>query len=88
MPVPGENPELDAETTVPTLIGVSVSFVAVSTLLVTLRLYTRFVVVRAPGIDDLTIAIAQLLSIGVSIITILRQFPCSSDQNAVGSTNT
>ncbi|KAK0657981.1 hypothetical protein B0T16DRAFT_402843 [Cercophora newfieldiana] len=72
MPVPGENPELDAETAVPTLIGVSVAFVAASTILVALRLYTRCFVVRAPGLDDLTITIAQVLSIGVSIVTILQ----------------
>jgi hypothetical protein len=73
MPVPGENPELDAESTVSTLVGVSVAFVSVSTLLVALRLYTRCFVVRSPGADDVTIALAQVLSIGLSVVTILRQ---------------
>jgi len=73
MPVPGENPELDAETSVPTLVGVSIGLVSVSTLVVSLRLYTRCFVVRSPGADDLTIGLAQILSIGVSIVTILRQ---------------
>ena len=72
MPVPGDNPELDAETMVPALIGVSVAFASVSTVIVALRLYTRFAIVSAPGGDDLTIAIAQVLSIGVSVVTILQ----------------
>lgn len=72
MPVAGENPQLDAETLVPTLVGVSVAFAAVSTVIVALRLYTRFAIVGAPGGDDLTIAIAQVLSIGVSVVTILQ----------------
>lgn len=72
MPVAGENPQLDAETLVPTLVGVSVAFAAVSTIIVALRLYTRFAIVGAPGGDDLTIAIAQVLSIGVSVVTVLQ----------------
>ena len=62
MSVAGENPQLDAETMVPTLVGVSVAFAAVSTVIVALRLYTRFAIVGAPGGDDLTIAIAQVRS--------------------------
>jgi uncharacterized membrane protein len=73
MPILGENPQLDAETKWPVLVGVSVAFVSVSTLAVLLRLYTRYVVVKAPGADDVTIAIAQVLSIGVSVATILRE---------------
>ncbi|KAK3335121.1 hypothetical protein B0T19DRAFT_395014 [Cercophora scortea] len=72
MPIPGENPQLDAETRVPIVVGVSVAFVAVSTVVVLLRLYTRYAIVSAPGPDDLTIAIAQVLSIGVSVATILQ----------------
>lgn len=60
MPVPGENPELDAETQVPLLIGMSVGFLAVSTIAVLLRLYTRYIVIKAPGLDDITIAVAQV----------------------------
>ncbi|KAK0719245.1 hypothetical protein B0H67DRAFT_486181 [Lasiosphaeris hirsuta] len=72
MPVPGENPAVDAETTVPIIVGISIAFVAVSTVIVLLRLYTRYVIVRSPGSDDVTIAIAQVLSIGVSVATILQ----------------
>ncbi|KAK4444147.1 hypothetical protein QBC34DRAFT_188086 [Podospora aff. communis PSN243] len=72
MPVPGENPELDAESRVSTLVGVSVAFASLSTLIVALRLYTRYFVVRSPGADDITIALAQVLSIGLSIVTILQ----------------
>ncbi|KAK3342001.1 hypothetical protein B0T25DRAFT_438833, partial [Lasiosphaeria hispida] len=72
MPVPGENPEVDAETTVPIIVGISIAFVAVSTIIVLLRLYTRCVIVGSPGADDVTIAIAQVLSIGVSVATILQ----------------
>lgn len=75
MPIPGDNPQLDAETRVPILIGMSVAFVTLSTVVVLLRLYTRYFVVCAPGPDDHTIAFAQILSIGVSAATILREFP-------------
>lgn len=73
MQVPGDNPQLDAETTVPVLYAISIAFVSVSTIVVALRLYTRYVVVGSPGADDATIAVAQVLSIGVSIATILRK---------------
>ncbi len=72
MPVPGENPKLDAETAVPIIYGISIGFVCVSSIIVALRLYTRYLIVRSPGADDATIAVAQVLSIGVSIATILR----------------
>ncbi|KAL1842971.1 hypothetical protein VTK73DRAFT_2950 [Phialemonium thermophilum] len=72
MPAAGEDPQLDAQSRVPLLVGLSVAFVAVSTVAVLLRLFTRYAVVRAPGTDDLTIAVAQFLSIGVSITTILQ----------------
>ena len=73
--IPGENPQLDAETMQPTLIGISVAFVALSTIVVLLRLYTRCCIIgspRAVGADDVTIGIAQVLSIGVSVGTVLR----------------
>jgi hypothetical protein len=73
MPVPGENPKLDAETAVPIIYGISIAFVCVSSIIVALRLYTRYLIVRSPGADDATIAVAQVLSIGVSIATILRK---------------
>lgn len=75
LPQPGDNPARDAETLVPTLIGMSIAFVAMSTFIVAIRLYTRYFIVRSPGADDTTIAIAQVLSIGVSVVTILRESP-------------
>ncbi|KAK1762900.1 hypothetical protein QBC33DRAFT_253416 [Phialemonium atrogriseum] len=72
MPFKGEFPELDAETRVPLLVGISIGFLCVSTVAVLLRLYTRYIVVKSPGSDDATIAIAQVLAIGVSITTILQ----------------
>lgn len=60
MPVPGADPVLDAETQVPILVALSVVFVAISTIVVFLRLYTRYVIVASPGPDDITIAIAQV----------------------------
>lgn len=76
MPIPGDDPERDAETMAPTLIGISIGFVALSTTVVVLRLYTRYFVVYSPGPDDFTIAVAQVLSIGVSVATILRTSHC------------
>ncbi|KAK1752765.1 hypothetical protein QBC47DRAFT_389229 [Echria macrotheca] len=72
LPKPGDNPEVDNETLVPTLVGMSIAFVSLSSLIVALRLYTRCAIVRSPGPDDLTIAIAQVLSVGVSVVTILQ----------------
>jgi hypothetical protein len=60
MPAPGEYPELDAETRVPILIGISIAFVVLSSIVVALRLYTRYVIVKVAGPDDITIAIAQV----------------------------
>jgi len=78
MPVPGDNPAQDAETLVPTLVGVSIALVSMSSIIVALRLYTRFFIVRSPGADDITIAVAQVLSIGVSVVTILRELLSSA----------
>ena len=69
LPRPGQFPELDAETRVPALIGVSVAFATASTIAVGLRLYTRGFVIRALGIDDATIAFAQV-------------WPCSKSEDA------
>ncbi|CAI4219643.1 unnamed protein product [Parascedosporium putredinis] len=72
LPVKGQYPELDAETRVPILVGISIAFALASTIAVLLRLYTRTFILRTLGWDDATIAFAQVLSIGVSIITILQ----------------
>jgi hypothetical protein len=74
-PLPGENLALDAETRVPILIGISIAFAVLASLVVLLRLFTRYAVVKAVGADDLTIFGAMILSIGVSAITIIRMFP-------------
>ncbi|KAH8898089.1 hypothetical protein GQ53DRAFT_678044, partial [Thozetella sp. PMI_491] len=71
-PNPGDYPELDAETRVPILVGVSIAFLAFSSIMVLLRLYTRFFVVRSAGADDYTIVFAQVLNIGVAVTTILQ----------------
>ncbi len=57
---PGENPAIDAETRVPILIGTAIAITVASTLVVMLRLYTRHVIVHAPGIDDYTMVIATV----------------------------
>lgn len=106
LPVKGQYPELDAETRVPILVGISIAFALASTIVVLLRLYTRTFILRTLGWDDATITFAQVcvsaggakqnpgaeffslesshvngvpfaqvLSIGVSIITILRKSP-------------
>jgi hypothetical protein len=51
--------------------SLSIIFVILSTLSVGLRLYTRSTVLKAIGADDVAIAIAQVLAIGVSVTTIL-----------------
>jgi len=58
MPVPGENPALDAETQVPTLIGISVAFIVAAALVVALRIITRQYIVKAVGADDITMVVA------------------------------
>ena len=60
LPVPGQFPDLDAETQVPVLVGTSVAFALASSIAVVLRLYTRGYVVYSLGLDDATIAFAQV----------------------------
>ena len=72
-PVAGDNPELDAQTLAPILIGTSVAFAVAASLVVLLRLFTRYAVVKAVGADDITMFVAVVLSIGVSAITIIRK---------------
>jgi len=71
-PVPGENPALDAETRVPILVGTSIAFALAACIVVLLRLWTRYAVVKATGPDDITITVAVVLSVGVSAVTIIR----------------
>lgn len=60
LPTPGEYPKLDVETQVPIIIGVTSAFLALSTLMVVARLYTRYGVIKVAGDDDITIGVAQV----------------------------
>lgn len=60
LPSPGEYPELDTQSQVPIIIGISVAFMVMSTIVVALRLYTRYRVIKVAGDDDITIGIAQV----------------------------
>jgi len=62
---------LRAETQGPLVNSLALIFVAFSTISVTLRQYTRKFMLDAIGPDDITIACAQMLAIGVSVITVL-----------------
>ncbi|OAA65340.1 hypothetical protein SPI_02127 [Niveomyces insectorum RCEF 264] len=70
--VAGQNPALDAQTRVPILVGTALAFTIVSSLVVLLRLYTRYAVVHSAGIDDYTMLVAAILAIGVTVSTILQ----------------
>ncbi|EPE05187.1 hypothetical protein F503_03792 [Ophiostoma piceae UAMH 11346] len=72
MPTLGDDPALDAETRVPILVGTSVAFTVASSLVVLLRIYTRFVIVHSLGIDDYTMVAAAVLAVGVTVVTILQ----------------
>ncbi|KAJ0114185.1 hypothetical protein J7T55_008020 [Diaporthe amygdali] len=61
LPEPGDFPELDAQTQVPVIIAISVVLVLFSATLVLLRLHTRYRVIKAAGLDDISIGVAQLL---------------------------
>lgn len=60
LPEPGEFPKLDIETQVPIIIGVCSAFMIMSTIIVVLRLYTRYRLIKAAGEDDITIGVAQV----------------------------
>ncbi|RMY08643.1 hypothetical protein D0866_14733, partial [Hortaea werneckii] len=51
------------------VIGVTITFLVIAVLAVALRLWTRFFIVRHPGLDDLFIAGAVLCTIGLAICT-------------------
>ncbi|KAJ4391708.1 hypothetical protein N0V93_005328 [Gnomoniopsis smithogilvyi] len=72
LPKPGEFPSLDAETQVPIIIGVASAFLALSTIMVLARLYTRYGLIKVAGDDDITIAVAQVVNIGLVTTTILQ----------------
>ncbi|ORY07925.1 hypothetical protein BCR34DRAFT_630871 [Clohesyomyces aquaticus] len=54
--------------------SLSIVFVTLSTISVGLRLYTRGVLLKTLGTDDLVITVAQFLAIAVSIATCLEAF--------------
>jgi hypothetical protein len=54
-----ENPELDMQSRVGTIIGLSVSFAILSTIIVSCRIYTR-VILKGIGIDDAAIIATQV----------------------------
>lgn len=60
LPTPGEYPQLDVQSQVPIIIGVSSAFMVISTIVVVLRLYTRYRLIKVAGDDDITIGIAQV----------------------------
>lgn len=60
LPRPGEYPDIDAQTQVPIIIGVCAAFMVLSTLVVSLRVYTRYGLIKAAGEDDVTIIAAHV----------------------------
>lgn len=65
------DPSYALQTKSPSIYGIATAFIAVSTIVVGLRLYTRFKILGVIGSDDTTIAFAQVLSIVVAILTCL-----------------
>ncbi|KAF2466018.1 uncharacterized protein BDR25DRAFT_238612 [Lindgomyces ingoldianus] len=63
---------LEAESQTALIYSLSIIFVTLSTASVGLRLYTRGKVLSVLGPDDITITIAQVLAIAVSVTTILE----------------
>lgn len=68
----GANDSLKGESLVPLINSLAIVFVILSTISVILRLYTRKTILNIVGADDLTISIAQVLAIAVSVLTVLR----------------
>jgi hypothetical protein len=54
------DPVINAETRFPTVITISATFASLSFAAVLLRLYTRVFLIHQPGIDDATIALAEV----------------------------
>ncbi|KAF2689367.1 hypothetical protein K458DRAFT_462316 [Lentithecium fluviatile CBS 122367] len=61
-----------AESQAPLINSLAIIFVALSTVSVILRLYTRKRVLNILGADDVTISIAQIFAIAVSVLTLLQ----------------
>jgi hypothetical protein len=65
--------DLSAESQTVLIISLALVFAFLSTTAVLLRLYTRSRILRIVGPDDVTISIAQVLAIAVSVTTILGE---------------
>ncbi|KAF2005227.1 hypothetical protein P154DRAFT_355700 [Amniculicola lignicola CBS 123094] len=63
---------LEAESQAPLIYSLSIIFVTLSTASVFLRIYTRKRILNIFGADDITITVAQVLAIAVSVTTILE----------------
>lgn len=61
-----------AESQQAAIYGLTITFTVLSCTSVVLRLYTRKRILRTLGIDDATIAVAQILSFGVAITSCLQ----------------
>jgi hypothetical protein len=62
---------LKAESQVALINSLAILFVSFSTVAVLLRLYTRSRILGIFGADDITITVAQVLAIAVSVTTVL-----------------
>ncbi|EXK24245.1 hypothetical protein FOMG_19017 [Fusarium oxysporum f. sp. melonis 26406] len=67
------NPEFnDPKSRVPFIIGLTVGLTSLSTILTSLRLYTRTAILHTAGLDDVAVAVAQFLIVGLAIATCLE----------------
>ena len=65
------------------VVGVTISFTVLAFMTTTLRLITRFGIVRNAGLDDLVISIAVLLSICLTMTMCLQGTTSSADSSRV-----
>ncbi|KAH8708343.1 hypothetical protein GQ44DRAFT_469721 [Phaeosphaeriaceae sp. PMI808] len=63
---------LRAESQTVLIYSLCIVFITLSTVIVGLRLYTRTIVLKALGVDDIAIVVAQVLAIATSVSTILE----------------
>ncbi|KAH7082002.1 hypothetical protein BKA63DRAFT_589914 [Paraphoma chrysanthemicola] len=66
------SPEREAESRGPLIYGICIAFSILSCVSVLLRLYTRRAILHTFGLDDVAIIVAQVLSFGVTVTTILQ----------------
>jgi len=65
------NPQLDGESNTGAIIGLSVAFAFMSLVIVSCRIYTR-AMLKSIGIDDAAIIVAEILAVGLSIVTCIE----------------